>query len=115
MVKRGCPALESLQVLGKDEETAVYDGILSETKGTIHLLGVEHVVAIVEKKLEELHFPPTQKLQITDDIFGGPRTIPSGSLCESKSNEEFDNKVSEIKERWEEFEKNTRETLLQNL
>ena len=104
-VKRGCPALESLQVLGTDEETAVYDGILSETKHTIHLLGVEHVMANVEKKLEELHFPPTQKRQIIDDIFGGPRTVSSGSLCESKSNEEFDNKVSEMKERWEEIEK----------
>ena len=39
VVKRGCPALESLQVLGTDEETAVYDGILSKTKHTIHLLG----------------------------------------------------------------------------
>ena len=68
-------------------------------------LGVEHVMANVEKKLEELHFPPTQKRQIIDDIFGGPRTVSSRSLCESKSNEEFDNKVSEMKERREEIEK----------
>lgn len=93
-IKCGCPAIESLQVLATEEEIAVYDRILSETKHTIHLLGIKRVVANVEKKLEELHFPSTQ---ITDDNFRGPRTVPSGSLCECKSNEEFYNKVSEMK------------------
>ena len=62
----------------------------------------EHVVANVEKKLDELYFLSTQTHQIIDDIFGGSRTVPSGSLCESKTN---DNKVSEMKESWEEIEK----------
>ena len=56
-VKRESPALEMLSILGTDEEAAVYYGILSETLGTVHLLGREHVKANIERKLDELKFP----------------------------------------------------------
>lgn len=41
-VKRGSPALENMTILGT-EQVAVSDVILSETLGTVHLLGQEHV------------------------------------------------------------------------
>ena len=104
-VKRGCLTLENLRVLGTDEESALYTGIMSETRDTIHLLGIEHVQANVEKKLEEFHFPVRQKRQILDDIFGGPRSKEEGSLYDCKSNDEFDMNLSIMKKRWEEIER----------
>ena len=60
-VKRGCPAHEKLKVLWTDEYSAVNNGILSETLGTVHLLSFEHVKANIERKLDELKFPAFEK------------------------------------------------------
>ena len=60
-VKRENYQLEGLHVLGSDEDEALFTGILQETAGTIHLLGLEHVQANVEKKLTECNFPVQEK------------------------------------------------------
>ena len=60
-VKRENYQLEGLHVLGSDEDEALFTGILQETTGTIHLLGLEHVQANVEKELTECNFPVQEK------------------------------------------------------
>ena len=106
-VKRESPALEMLSILGTDEEAAVYNGILSETLGTVHLLGREHVKANIERKLDELKFPSTQKQQIVSGILGGPKPTSDGCLYDCEDENELVEKVARFKERWDEIERNT--------
>ena len=76
----------------------MYNGILSECDGeTVHLLGLEHVKANVERKLDELKFPNASKCRIVSDIFGGALVENSGSLCECETEEDFLVKVSKLK------------------
>lgn len=104
-VKRGCPAYQKLKVLWTDEDSAVYNGILSETLGTVHLLSFEHVKANIERKLDELKFPAFEKRGILADIFGGPRCGPDGCLYECETAEEFSEKVFAFKEQWNALER----------
>ncbi|CAB4017990.1 Hypothetical predicted protein [Paramuricea clavata] len=104
-VKRQTPALKNLGVFGTDEEAAVYNGILSECDGeTVHLLGLEHVKANVERKLEELKFPNASKRRIISDIFGEALAEKNGSLYECETEEEFLDKVSKFKKEWNAIE-----------
>ena len=99
-VKRGNPILSDLLVLGTDEDRALSGGILQETEGsTIHLLGKEHVVDNVEKKLVSLNFPIQQRRVIMQDIFG-ERQSHGDCLYSCESAEEYDQKVANLKEKW---------------
>lgn len=106
-VKRGDERLEDLQVLGSDEDEALSGGLLQETTGTIHLLGLEHVKANVERKLVEMSFPVHQRKIILTDIFGGRDMAAEDANClyDCESEHEFDEKVEVFKKRWDEIEK----------
>ena len=105
-VKRGNPSLSNLLVLGTDEDRALSGGILQETEGrTIHLLGKEHVFENVEKKLVALNFPIQQRRVIMQDIFGGRHDREDRDClygCESA--EEYDQKVANLKQKWNNLE-----------
>ena len=104
-VKQKAPALKNLGLFGADEETAVYNGILSECHHeTVHLLGLEHVKANVERKLDELKFPNASKYRIISDIFGGESAEKNGSLYECETEEEFLDKVSKFEKEWNAIE-----------
>ena len=104
-VKREKPQLESLHVVCTDEDDALSGGILQETCGTIHLLGLEHVQDSVERKLTELNFPLSQRKLIQADIFGGPAMGEDGCLYDCESEEEFNEKSEAFKTKWEKIER----------
>ena len=104
-VKRDCPALEDLAILGTDEDEGMANGILSETSGTIHLLGQEHVRLNIERKLDEFDFPSAAKRRVVSDIFGGAAVSEGESLYGSSNAEEFDVKVKRMKKEWDELER----------
>ena len=57
-VKRGDKELEKIVLIGTDKCLEVFSGILDETGDkTGHLLGIEHVLKNIQKKLEKLNFP----------------------------------------------------------
>ena len=105
-VKRGDERLQNLQVLGSDEDEALSGGILQETTGTMHLLGLEHVKANVERKLVELSFPIHQRKIILTDVFGGHNIAEEDAKClyDSENEDEFDEKVAVFKKKWDEIE-----------
>ena len=105
-VKRGSPSLSNLLVLGTDEDRALSGGILQETEGcTIHLLGKEHVIENVEKKLVALNFPIQQRRVIMQDIFGGRHDREDRNcLYACESAEEYDQKVANVKQKWNNLE-----------
>ena len=106
-VKRGDERLQNLQVLGSDEDEALSGGILQETTGTMHLLGLEHVKANVERKLVELSFPIHQRNIILTDVFGRHNIAEEDAKClyDSENEDEFDEKVAVFKKKWDEIEK----------
>lgn len=107
-VKRGNPALSGILVLGTDKDKALSEGILQETEGsTLHLLGKEHVVANVQKKLVSLNFPLQQRRVIMQDIFGGVQRVDERDNClyACESTEEYDVKVASLKVKWNEIER----------
>lgn len=106
-VKRENCQLEGLHVLGSDEDEALFTSILQETTGTIHLLGLEHVQANVEKKLTECNFPVQERKIIMADIFGGRPMREDGCLYDCESEEEFGQKCETFKKKWDELEKST--------
>ena len=72
-VKRGNTSLDDIAIIGTDECDELFDGILNENQqNTGHLLGKEHVLKNVQKKLEKLRFPRQQSKWICGDIFGDP-------------------------------------------
>ncbi len=74
--------LENLTVFGTDEETAIYNGILSEcTAGAVHFLSEEHIKANIEKKMEDLKFPNASMQCIITDVFGSPSAESNQCLC----------------------------------
>ena len=81
-------------------------GILQETQeSTIHLLGKEHVAENVEKKLVALNFPIPQRRVIMQDIFGGRHDHQDRDcLYACESAEEYDQKVANLKEKWNNIE-----------
>ncbi len=105
-VKRGDERLEDLNVLGSDEDEALSRGILQETVGAVHLLGLEHVKANVERKLVEMSFPVHQRKTILKDIFGEPNMAEDPNcLYDSETKEEFDEKATAFKQAWDKIEK----------
>ena len=58
-------------IIGTDECLELFSCILDETDDkTGHLLGIEHVLKNIQKKLEKLNFPNKQTKWIINDIFG---------------------------------------------
>ncbi len=96
-VKRQTSMLKNLCIFGTDEEATVYNGILSQCDSeTVHLLGLEHVKANAEQKLDKLKFPNASKRHIISDIFGGAFVDNNGSLYECETEEDFLDKVSKL-------------------
>jgi hypothetical protein len=104
-VKRENPQLECLHALCTDEDEALAGGILQETTGTIHLLGLEHVRDSVERKLTDLNFPAQQRKIIQADLFGGRDMGDDGRLYDCESEEEFDLKSEAFKTKWDKIER----------
>ena len=89
--------MEGLHAVCTDEDEALSGGILQETCGTIHLLGLEHVQDSIERKLTELSFPVRQRKLIQADIFGGPAMGVDGCLYDCESEEEFNQNRKRLK------------------
>ena len=104
-VKREHPELEGLHVICTDEDEALSGGILQETCGTIHLLGLEHVQDSVERNLTDLNFLVRQRKLIQADIFGGPAMGEDGCLYDCEREEEFNQKSKVFKSKWDRIER----------
>ena len=64
---------KDLAIIGTDKCRKLFHGILDEIQGnTSHLLGKEHPLKNIQKKLEQLSFPSRQIKRILNDIFGSP-------------------------------------------
>ena len=97
-VKRGNRLLKDLAIIGTDECRELFDGIPDEIQGnTDHLLGKEHVLKNIQKKLEQLSFPSRQIKWIVNDIFGSPFVQEKEGLIQSESQEEFNNRYKKFK------------------
>ena len=65
--------MENIALIGTDECLELFNGILDENDDkTGHLLGKEHVLKNIQKKLEKLNFPNKQMNRILKDMFGHP-------------------------------------------
>ena len=98
-VCRAKPDLRHLSVIGSDECQALYDGILSETDGTVHLLGLEHVQKNVQEHLSNRNIPKIKQRVIVDDIFG------EKGLINCNTGEEFDTMLKDLVGKWNGLEK----------
>lgn len=104
-VKRGNAKLEDLALIGTDECKELFQGIMTETDGnTGHLLGKEHVLKNVQKKLENLSFPRKQTKRILNDIFGNPFDKNQKSLIQSKSEKDFALLYQTLRPKWIDIE-----------
>ena len=100
-VKRGNKELENIALIGTDECLELFSGILDETDDkTGHLLGKEHVLKNIQKKLEKLNFPNKQMKWIINDIFGHPFDSEKKGLMQCSSPMDFDKKCEEVKPNW---------------
>ena len=72
----------------------------------MHLLGLEHVRANIERKLVEMSFPAHQRKLILTDIFGGYNVAEESANClyDCKDENEFDANVALLKKKWDEIE-----------
>ena len=105
--KRGNRLLKDLAIIASDECQELFDGIFDETHGnTGHLLGKEHVLKNIQKKLEQLSFLSRQMKWIVNDIFGNPFVQEKERQIKSESQEEFNNRYKIFKNKWIEIEKN---------
>ena len=95
--KRSCAALADIRFIGTDDDNAIYNAILSECNSmTFHILGLEHTKKNISDKLKDLKFPNCQAKKIMNDIFT--------DLCNCSDVNTYENKLTELKERWLEIE-----------
>ena len=91
--------LKNIAIIGTDECPALYEGILSQTENTAHLLGLEHVKKNVEENLQKCNIPRRMQHGIVSVIFGDDGLINCSS-CEA-----FDAMLSSLVEKWDTIEK----------
>ena len=97
-MKRGDKLLKDLAIIETDERRELFDETLDETEdNTGHLLGKEHVLRNIQKKLEQLSFPSRQIKWIVNDISGNPFVQEKEGLIQSESQEEFNNRYKKFK------------------
>ena len=100
-VKRGNSKLEDLALIGTDECQELIQGIIAETHGeTGNLLGKEHVLKNIPRKLENLSFPKKQTRWIINDIAGNPFEKEKNGLMQCKTTDEFDECYGNLQIKW---------------
>lgn len=98
---RGNTGLRNLRAFGTDEDEAIIQGILQETRNdTINLLGTEHAMKNVQRKLQQLSFPQRVASRITNEIFGR-----KDGLIECETKDQYDERLTMLKERWSDLER----------
>ena len=101
------PKLAEILAFGTDGEEALVKAFTQQFKFAIHLRCFRHMKQDVRRKLNtDMGFPTDIIAEFLADIFGsreGP-TFFEG-LVDSRSEKEFDSKLSLLQEKWESFEK----------
>ena len=105
-VKRSNSKLEDLALIGVDECQELVQGIIAQTHGeTGNLLGKEHVLKNIPRKLENLSFPKRQTRWIINDIAGNPFEKEKNGLIQCKTKDEFDECYGNLRVKWIDIEK----------
>ena len=105
-VKRGNSKLEDLALIGTDECQELFQGIIAETHDeTGNLLGKEHVLKNIQKKLENLSFPEKQTRWIINDIFENLFEKEKNGLMQCKTTDGFDECYGNLQIKWIDIEK----------
>ena len=99
------PELQGLRAFGTDGEKALVDAFSHEFRYAIHLTCFIHFRQNIKRKLQELQYPDSAIKEVLSDIFGCTQgdTFSEG-LVDSNSDEEFDEKLCLLKERWQQLE-----------
>ena len=94
-----------LRAFGTDGEKALVDALSHEFRYAIHLTCFIHVRQNIKRKLQELQYPQMVMTEILNDIFGCKQgdTFAEG-IVDSWSEDEFDKKLEDLKERWSTLE-----------
>ena len=97
--------LQGLRAFGTDGEKALVDAFSHEFRYAMHLTCFNHFRQNVKRKLQELQYPESSIKEILGDIFGcNQGSIFSEGLVDSNSDEEYDEKLCLLEERWNRLE-----------
>ena len=99
------PELQGLRAFGTDGEKALVDAFSHEFRYAIHLTCFIHFRQNIKRKLQELQYPESAIKEVVSDIFGCKQgsTLSEG-LVDSNSDEEFNEKLNLLEERWKQLE-----------
>ena len=99
------PALEGVRAFGTDGEKALADGFSHEFRYALNLTCFIHFRRNIKQQLQERGFPPHAITEIVDDVMGGQKgSVFCEGLVDCSSNDEFQQKLLMLKERWQEFD-----------
>ena len=98
-VKRYKKELGAVKLIGSDDCEELYEGILSQTSNTIHLLGVEHVMKNIEDWLRDSSLPSNVHRSFIEDVVG------KSGLVSCRSDSEFDEMLQNLMKKWADIEK----------
>ena len=99
------PELQGLRAFGTDGEKSLVDAFAHEFRYAIHLTCFIHFRQNIKRKLHELQYPESTSKEILDDVFGCKQgSTFSEGLVDSNSDEEFNEKLSLLEERWKQLE-----------
>ena len=98
------PDLEGIRAFGTDGEKALADGFAHVFRYAIHLTCFNHFRRNLKQKLQEDGFSTTAISEIVDDVMGCRKgSVFCEGLVDSNNQEEFQQKLVMLKERWEKF------------
>ena len=91
--------LGAVKRIGSDDSEELYEGILSQTSNTIHLLGVEHVMKNIEDWLRDSSLPSNVHRSFIEDPVG------KSGLVSCRSDSEFNEMLQNLMKKWADIEK----------
>ena len=88
-----------MKLIGSGDWEELYEGILSQTSNTIHLLGVEHVTKDIEDWLKDSSLPSNVHRSFIEDV------VRKLGLVSCRSDSEFDEILQNMMKKWADIEK----------
>ena len=96
--------LQNLNVIGTDQDVAIYNGFSMDNPELKLLLCVYHLEKSDRHKLRQLHPKKGAANKIVADIYGCQCvSVKELGLADSTTTEDFDSNLANLKERWEQL------------
>ena len=83
-----------MKLIGSDDCEELYEGILSQTSNTIHVLGIEHVMRNIEDWLKDSSLSSNVPRSFIEDV------VAKLGLMSCRSDSEFDEMLQNMMKKW---------------